>query len=162
MKKRRKKRVDVIVRGRLNRRAKLRVRDIADDLWGWAVREGWAHKCAVCKQPGNQPHHLIPRQFYHYRYSLINGICLCYTHHDSDAEVSPHKNAAGWMLWLERNHPRIHTWYYTVEENGKHLEATETRDIEWYCDVIRRLRANVQPEDFERIVGQKFAAWLVA
>lgn len=155
-----KRREPVIVNGNINRKAKRRVRDIADDLWGWAVREDWGHKCAVCKQPGDQPHHLVPRQFYRLRYDMMNGICLCYVHHEADPEYAPHKNAAGWMSWLLSHHPTRYWWYCnTIDEFG-YRDNMESRTIEWYCDVIRGLRDVVEPDDFERIVGVKFAAWL--
>ena len=161
MAKRRKKRVEIFrPNGTLNPKAKSRIAKIADDLWGWAVREDWAHKCAVCKKAGDQPHHLIPRQWYRYRFDLKNGICLCSWDHLRDPGVAPHANAPGWAYWMEAHHPRQWAWCMARTSKGDHKRFDEIKNLAYYCDVLRDLEQYVSDEDFRRICGVKFSAWL--
>lgn len=136
--------------------AKGRLRDIADQLWSLAVRNDWAHKCAVCKSGKCEAHHIVPRQHEQTRYDLQNGIALCAKHHQFDKDISPHQNAAGWLDWLEANYQARYEWYIANPRpffNG-------VKNVEHYCNVIQQLREYVEPEDFERIVGVKFSRWL--
>ena len=135
---------------------------MADKLWALAVKDDWAHKCAVCGRADKQlhAHHLIPRQWYATRYELMNGICLCASCHQFDADVSPHQNAAGWMTWLFNNHPKLEEWYTTSVEFGDHKKFEGTKNAAYYCDVIRSLKEYVEEDDYTRIVGVKFSRWL--
>ena len=136
--------------------AKGRLRDLADKLWSWAVREDWGHKCARCRATNVEAHHLVPRQMEGTRYSIRNGMALCPRCHKFDREFSPHQNAAGFISWLESEHPELAEWYF----ENRRPEFSGTKNAAYYCDVIRSLRPFVEPEDFERIVGVRFADYL--
>ena len=136
--------------------AKGRLRELADQLWSLAIRDDWAGKCAVCGSRKCEAHHLIPRQKQATRYDLRNGIALCAMHHQFDADISPHQNAAGWLEWLADQCPFRHRWYTEY----KRKPFTGTTNAIYYCDVIRRLKQYVDEDDYTRIVGQKFGAWL--
>lgn len=138
--------------------AKGRLKDMADQLWSLAVREDWAWKCAVCGFMKVEAHHLIPRQNEATRYSLLNGIALCTNHHKFDAKIAPHQNAAGWLQWLSKYHENQHRWY--IETVAARQEFQGTKTALYYCDVIRRLRQYVEPEEFERVCGIRFSQWL--
>ena len=141
--------------------AKGRLRDIADRLWSLAVKEDWANRCAMCGHRGDlNSHHLIPRQHAATRYDLHNGICLCRRCHQFCPDVSPHQNAAGFLVRLEWSYPATAKWYLETTESQEYKRFDGTTNAAYYCDQIRRLREYVEPEDFERIVGQRFSAWL--
>ena len=136
--------------------AKGRLREMADALWSYAVREDWAWKCAVCGSATVEAHHLVPRQHEATRYLLRNGIALCARCHQFDPDVSPHQNAAGWLSWLVINHKELYGWY---RENER-PEFSGTKNPAYYCEQIKRLREYVPAEEFERICGVKFSRWL--
>ena len=129
----------------------------ADDLWSVAVKSDWANRCAVCGSNGKlHPHHIVPRQFESLRYELMNGIALCVQHHIFDGKVAPHQNAAGWLAWLTDTYPTLANWYI----DNRRPQFTGTKDAEYYIGHIRRLKQYVEAEDFSRIVGVRFEAWL--
>lgn len=134
--------------------------DIADALWSRAIRADWNHKCAVCGKGQCEAHHLIPRQFEATRYEMRNGIALCARHHQFDADVSPHQNAAGWLAWLKANQPLRHAWYTRMIADNEHRKFDGTKNPVYYCDIIRRFRQYVEPDVFDAIVGMKFSTWL--
>jgi len=136
--------------------AKGRLRDIADRLWALAVREDWLCRCAVCGRRKTESHHMVPRQHYATRYLLENGIALCSTHHQFDPNISPHQNAAGWMAWMKEHHPFRAQWY--LENCCPQFDGIT--NAAYYIEQIQRLREYVDPDDFVRIVGVRFAAYL--
>ena len=136
--------------------AKGRLRDMADRLWSYAVRDDWGWNCAVCGAGKVDAHHLVPRQFNATRYELKNGIALCSSCHQFDAEISPHQNAAGWLDWLQISHPDLWSWYCM----NRRPEFDGTTNAAWYIANITRLREYLPENEFVAIVGIKFAAWL--
>jgi len=141
--------------------AKGRLRDMADQLWSLAVKEDWGYACAVCNHRGDlNSHHLIPRQHELTRYTLRNGCCLCRRCHQFDPDVSPHQNAAGWLLWLHREEPNLAQWYNDTILDGGHKRFSGIKNADYYIAHIQRLREYVDEDDFVRIVGKRFAAYL--
>ena len=140
--------------------AKGRLRDMADRLWSLAVRADWANKCAVCCHRKCEAHHLIPKQHQATRYTLGNGICLCAHDHQFSADLSPHQNAAGWLLWLSEHHPELHRRYTETVEGGAHRRFEYVTNAQYYCDVIRGLKQYVEETDYNQIVGIRFSRWL--
>ena len=141
--------------------AKGRLRDLADKLWSLAVKIDWDHRCAVCGHRGNlNSHHLVPRQHTATRYDLHNGICLCRRCHQFCPDVSPHQNAAGFIVWLEQHIPSRYHWLMNVTEERSYRNFTGTTNAAFYCDTIKSLRHYVEDDDYTRIVGQKFSVWL--
>ncbi len=137
--------------------AKGRLRDMADSLWSLAVKIDWGHSCPICGRRSNlNSHHLIPRQHTATRYDLQNGICLCKRCHQFCPDRSPHQHGEGFRQWLESHHPRIAQWM----RDNCHPQFLGTTNTQYYIDQIRRLKEYVEPEDFERIVGVRFAAHL--
>jgi hypothetical protein len=136
------------------------LRKHADRLWSLAVRDDWAGKCAVCGNRKCEAHHLIPRQHETTRYSLRNGIALCANCHNFDPDTAPHQNAAGWLQWLSKHFPELHLWYTTTVANNGHKAFSGTTNESYFCAMIRGLQEYVPEEDFERIVGIRFARWL--
>ena len=141
--------------------AKGRLKDLADKLWAIAVKADWAGRCAVCgRRHGKiEAHHIIPRQHELFHYELLNGIALCSHCHRLDAD-SAHGNAAWWKLWLRDNYPALHEWYFDTIETQTYKQFKGTTNPAYYIAHIRRLRQYVEPEDFERTVGVRFAAYL--
>lgn len=141
--------------------AKGRLRDMADILWSVAVRDDWYHRCAACGRLKPDAHHLIPRQHEETRYRTRNGIALCPHCHQFNPDRSPHQNAAGWLAWLAANQPELHKWYTEMTDTADYRTfVIGTRNATYYIDVIRGLRGYVSEEDYDRILGVKFSAWL--
>ena len=136
--------------------AKGRLREMADRLWAKAIYDDWNHRSAVCGVSQIDAHHLVPRQHEATRYDLNNGMALCSVHHQWDKDISPHQNAAGFMKWLEANHPGRHEWY--VANRRPVFEGT--KNAPYYCAMIRYLKPFVEPEEYVSIVGVKFSQWL--
>jgi 5-methylcytosine-specific restriction endonuclease McrA len=68
------------------------------------IRDG--HKCVICGRSDHlNTHHIIPRENRATRHDLMNGITLCVLHHKFSLEISPHKNAFEFFLWLKKNRP---------------------------------------------------------
>ena len=91
---------------------------------------------------------------------MRNGISLCSWCHTFDPDTAPHQNAAGWLLWLSEHYPELHLWYTTTVATGEHKTFDGTTNATYFCGVIRDLQEYVTEEDFERIVGVRFARWL--
>lgn len=141
--------------------AKGRLRDMADQLWSLAVKDDWAHRCAMCGRRSTlNAHHLIPRGHTTTRYLLRNGICLCAHCHQFNNDASPHLNAAGFMLWLSEHFPPTATWYEEEVEDGYYKTFDGTTNATFYCDTILALKEYVSEEDCRRICGAKFSEWL--
>ncbi len=139
---------------------KSRLRKFADDLWSLAVRADWAGKCAVCGKPKCEAHHVIPRQHEATRYELRNGIALCSWDHQWNPDTAPHANAAGWLLWLSAHYPELHQWCIDTTANGQHKTFDGKVTPSYFCDQILRLKEYVPEDDYERIIGKRFAKWL--
>jgi hypothetical protein len=138
--------------------AKGRLKDMADDLWSLAVKADWGNRCAICgRRTSLNSHHLVPRANNATRFNLRNGICLCKTCHQFCPKRSPHQNAKGFVAWLELLHRCVAEWY---EENTPPPAFDGITNPLYYIDQIQRLREYVDPDDFERIVGVKFCAYL--
>ncbi len=151
------------IRKRTNKHvpAKGRLRDMADQLWSCAVKENWNHRCAMCgRRSGLNAHHLIPRQHPATRYNLANGLCLCKPCHQFDAHRSPHQCAAGFILWLKEHFDITAAWYMNTMGSGAYRKFGGTTNSQFYIEVIRSLRKYVDEEDYTRILGQRFAAYL--
>lgn len=140
--------------------AKGRLRDMADGLWSIAVRDDWGNRCAVCGKSKCEAHHLIPRENESTHYELCNGIALCPSHHKFDPKISPHCNAAGWLLWLSENHPLRHEWYTETVGNGNHLTFDGIKNAQHYMGIIHQLKEYVNTDDFTRVVGIRFSKYL--
>ena len=139
--------------------AKGRLRDMADRLWSLSVRGDWNHQCAVCGYRKTEAHHLIPRQHQATRYDVRNGIALCSRHHKFDRDVAPHQNAAGWIAWLEDDHPKLARWY---QDNCQPAPIQRSRTADYYLALLTEFRQYVSDKDFDRIVGIRLANKLEA
>lgn len=65
--------------------------------------------CAICHSyKGLNVHHILPRENSEWFFNKDNLICLCYNHHKFGSpikDISAHKNAFPFYLWLEKNRP---------------------------------------------------------
>ena len=136
--------------------AKGRLREQADQLWSYAVRDDWGWRCAVCGATNCEAHHLVPRQFEATRYLLRNGVSLCPAHHKFDPDISPHLNAAAFLEWLGSKHPELCDWYW---ENCR-PQFHGIKNAQHYIEHIQEVRQYVPAEEFDRIVGVRFSQWL--
>ena len=144
-----------------NTPAKGRLKDMADQLWSISIRTDWQWKCAVCGNVPCEAHHLIPRQFTATRYDMQNGIALCASHHQFCPDISPHRNAAGWMEWLRTYHNGRYEWYVETVKNGDHRKFSGTKNAVYYCKTILSFRQYVEADKFRSIVGAKFSEYLI-
>jgi len=141
--------------------SKGRLRDKADNLWAVATKHRWGNECAMCGHRGKlNAHHLIPRAHTATRYALENGLCLCKECHLFDPHRSPHQCAAGFILWLEEHHQSLAEWYFNTIESGTYRCFQGTTNAQFYSDVIRRLKQDVNEAEFVAVVGKRLAAYL--
>ncbi len=141
--------------------AKGRLRDFADALWSLAVKADWNRRCAICGANGElHSHHLIPRHHEITRYDLHNGISLCRRCHLFCPDMAPHQNAMGFVLWLRSHYPEVASWQEEMEDSGDHRRFNGMTTATYYMEQIQRLQEYVEPDEFTRIVGKKFAAHL--
>lgn len=140
---------------------KRRLREMADRLWALTVKIAWHNRCAMCSRGGVlNAHHLVPRQHQAVRYDLRNGICLCSRCHQWCPDRSPHQAAAGFMAWLEEQCLLHYQWLMETTKSGEYRIFKATTNTSYYIHQIRRLRQYVESDDYERIVGVRFAAYL--
>ena len=67
-----------------------------DKVWSPLIKDKWHNRCAICgSQQHLQSHHIMGKKSRVLRYSIDNGICLCFNHHmgfqgvhSSDASVA--------------------------------------------------------------------------
>lgn len=100
-----------------------RFEKLQDKQFAIAVKNRDENKCVIC---GNSDkvncHHIIPRENREFRHDLNNGISLCFLHHKFSLEISPHKNALAFFLWLEKNRPEQYFYLksnYDFESNSR-------------------------------------------
>ena len=61
------------------------------------------------------------------------------------------------MAWLEKHVPYTYHWYC---DNRRPPLFQGSNNADYYCGVIWRLRDKVSPEEFTRVVGVRFEAYL--
>lgn len=140
--------------------AKGRLRDMADALWAYAIKEDWLWECAVCGKNNVEAHHLIARENEATRYDLNNGIALCAEHHKFCPKLSAHNNCEAFRQWLAEQCPSRQQWHETTIRNGGYLSFAGTKNPAYYIEQIERLREYVPEKEFDRIVGVRFSAYL--
>lgn len=90
-------------------------RKYCDGLWKQIIKARAGNACELCGATDKQlqAHHLIEKAVLLYRYDLMNGVCLCASHHKVDKHKSAHKNP----IWFENEIWRKHTdrWIWWVE-----------------------------------------------
>ena len=83
-----------------------------DLIWSEVVKDRDKY-CQVCKRLSVKvnpkgvrlnAHHLIPREFIQWRWSIDNGITLCVNCH-TFGKYSAHKNPIWFTIWLKENRP---------------------------------------------------------
>ena len=134
------------------------LRNKADQLWSYAVKDDWSWRCAVCREQAIDKlnsHHLIPKsRSSAHRYTLQNGICLCQSHHLFDPYCSPHSDGGeiGWVEWLREHHPQLITF---VMDHQHDTLSTSSVSQGWYFDQICRLSDHVDSIVAEEICGPR-------
>lgn len=114
----------VRVAKRKERRATKAAPRLALRDWSMQVRAEFGDKCAVCGigaveklsrkgrkiTVGLHSHHLIPKErFAEHKLNVMNGICLCPTHHKFGA-YSFHRHPMWAMMWLQKHHADRSAW----------------------------------------------------
>ena len=75
------------------------------------------NKCAICGRVEYlHTHHIIPREDREFRHDPMNVITLCAKHHKFSLDISPHRNAFCFFLWLMEN--RIEKFNYLKNKLG--------------------------------------------
>ena len=102
-------------------------------LWGIAVRKDWYNRCAICGTKENlDSHHIIPKDFKNsaLKFELLNGICLCKSHHKFSRANSPHKNSLVFSDWFRTNFGGHYSWCLANADKTKVFTIEELTDIE--------------------------------
>lgn len=79
-----------------------KLRNKADKEWRLAILKEFDSKCVVCdKKDRVNCHHLFPKEIKELRHEVLNGICLCVSHHKYNVKLSAHKNPVAFLLWYQ-------------------------------------------------------------
>jgi hypothetical protein len=71
-----------------------------DDAWSEAVKVLAGHKCEYCgKETHLNSHHVYSRSNRSTRWDVVNGYCLCVSHHVF-GNFSAHKSPTEFTLWM--------------------------------------------------------------
>lgn len=74
-----------------------------DDAWSLLVKLRAKMKCEYCHTSRNlNSHHIYSRRKKSTRWSTMNGICLCVSHHVFGIRFSAHKTPLEFIDWLYR------------------------------------------------------------
>lgn len=98
----------------------------ADLLWAQQVKErdGWT--CVICGSTKMvQAHHIHPRERRDTRHNILNGVSLCCLHHKFSLNISPHRNAFEFVLWLAKNRPEQFEYCIKQLRNGDDKNGRE-------------------------------------
>jgi len=115
-------------------KVKQRLRKEADDLFYLVVLKRWGRVCEICGKPSSKAHHFFAKSHYgHLRYELLNGISLCYHHHQ-------HYHNTGDPLIIEQIiHKRGDKWYNTLSKLAKN-NPKSFKTVVWYREQIDQLK----------------------
>lgn len=99
-------------------------KNFCDELWGKLVRLEFDNKCAICNSLGTynpedllNPHHLISRRVYKYRWDVGNGLLVCPKHHEFDLYISAHTAPWGFENWVKEHRPEQYTlWVHNRQD----------------------------------------------
>ena len=94
--------------------ANRKYKEKADLLWSSQIRA--VGSCEICGVvDGLNAHHILEKSvWYHLRFDLSNGICLCQSHHCLDPPISAHKCMASteeFMEWMRNERGGQWLWY---------------------------------------------------
>jgi len=77
-----------------------------DDAWSLLVKLQAGMICEYCKKDNTQvqlhSHHIFSRSNKATRWDLVNGICLCASHHTLSSKFSAHKTGIEFTYWIEQ------------------------------------------------------------
>jgi len=105
----------------------------ADSAWYEYQHRIW-QRCAVCRCPGVQAHHLITKGQKLTAFDPENGIGLCPEHHQGST-FSAHGTPEKFIEWLEKNRQKQYE-YFQTNRNRHGYSLTE----EYYKDAYHKLK----------------------
>lgn len=77
-----------------------------DEAWSLLVKLRANNKCEYCKkgegQVQIQSHHIYGRRNRSVRWEVVNGVCLCASHHTLDTRFSAHATPIEFDIWLRK------------------------------------------------------------
>lgn len=93
-----------------------------DKEWSLKVREKDNFKCQVCGlvNKRNHAHHVLPKHYREYRWSIENGLTLCAGCHKFGKHAS-HQNPIWFVNWLIVNKENLFNKTVEILEN-EHIE----------------------------------------
>jgi hypothetical protein len=73
-----------------------------DKLWSILVKHKAGFKCEYCgtREKMLNSHHIYSRSNRSTRWDLVNGVCLCVSHHTFGTKFSAHKTPTEFTEWL--------------------------------------------------------------
>jgi len=104
-----------------------------DKLWSLKVKELAGYACEYCgKDTTLNSHHIYSRSKKSVRWCLLNGVCLCVSHHTFSSTFSAHKTPAEFIDWIELN--RGVTWLIGLKTEANKISDKIT--VEYLQDLI--------------------------
>jgi hypothetical protein len=111
-----------------------------DSLWRQAIKVLYHGRCAYCKRPGNEAHHIIRRSRILLRWDIKNGIYLCQEHHSW-----VHTRAGD--RWLAKYIPEMdYLEAYEYKTLKEYLHDNGMTNAEFREDKVKELKRLIHDE----------------
>lgn len=100
-------------------------------------------KCAVCRRPADDPHHISTRGIKAIRWHILNVVPLCRHHHDKQERMPR------WFLeWLEENLPDYYEFY--LNNHNIKPEVITDDDLRETIEELKALKHHLTTNDPRR------------
>ncbi len=100
---------------------------LCDELWGEAVKLRDGNKCVISKKGGKlDPHHLIGRKNYNYRWCTDNGVTLASDHHTLGGRIAAHGSTdvqLRFTEWMEEHRPDQWAWFLKHKDDQTKIKS---------------------------------------
>lgn len=92
-----------------------------DKAWSLLVKHKAKWKCEVCgKRDYLNSHHVFTRRNKSVRWSIMNGVCLCPSHHTLSSKFSAHGTPVTFNDWLIKKRGQNYVDILTIKANSIH------------------------------------------
>jgi len=99
-----------------------------DDAWSLAVKKAAGMKCEYCGRIDTlNSHHVYSRSKLSTRWDIMNGVCLCVSHHTFSSTFSAHKTPLEFTEWI-------------IDKRGE----------EWFIELRHKANSTVKLHKFEK------------
>jgi hypothetical protein len=117
---------------------------LCDDLWRELVFLQDGNRCIIEKTPDNlNPHHLIGRGNYKYRWNQKNGVTLGVYRHTMAHDMAAHGSTSATQAfadWMKTNRKIQWEWFQVHREDPRKIKV----DVYYLLDTAKRLKFEIE------------------